>query len=193
MAKNDKATAAKIEEKTDDTEQLDPNAIVELTVVSRENAGKAPSTRWGKVSFDENGEGKVKLPLKDVHLLNQLRWVTAEDQEKYLGISQQAAAQATNEQASDLQARLDATTAANVRMAQKNAELEAQIDAMKANFRKELDAYKGQIDDEMKSVHAQLDKTQAALDEHTVNQQALMKENEDLKAQLAAATAPKGK
>jgi len=169
----------------DDVKTMDPNTMIKLNVVSKDNAGRAPSTRWGKVSFDENGEGTVEMPLKDIALFSQLKWLRPEDMEKYLGISQQAAAVVTTEQASDLQQQLDATKSANVRLATKNAELEAKLDEILARYQKEFKGYEEKVMADMQSIREDLDKANDRMNAVAAENDALKNENAALKAQLA--------
>ncbi len=172
------ATAPKADDAAD--VPLDPNTIVELNLLCPANAGFAPATHWGKVAFDAEGKGTVKLPLKDIALFSQLKWMLPEDLEKYLGISQQVAAVVTTADNNELQSKLDATTAANVRLAQKNAELEAKLDEIMSRYQKEMKAYDDKVMSDMKTLNDSIDKLHA-------DNAALSSENESLKAQLAAA------
>ncbi len=168
---------------------MDPNTIVSVTIKDRLNAGKEPGSRWGRIKFDSDGVAEVKVPLKDVVKLHELRWLSVEDQEKYLGISQEAAAviTATTSEVAELQSQLDATKNANTRLASKNAELEAKLDEILAKYQKEYAAYQKDVDEKMQAFRADLDKAMSDLDAAKAANEALAKENASLKE---AATQP---
>lgn len=168
---------------------LDPNMPVELTIQDRLNAGKEPSTRWGRIKFDAEGFATVKVPLKDVTIINSLGWLSKEDQEEYIGISQEAQIVATTSDVSEIQARLDATSNANTRLASRNAELEAKLDEMQTKMRKEFETYQAKVDEQMTELQKQLDVEREKLSNaaSTEKYEAVVKENEELHKQLKAA------
>lgn len=170
-----KHTAPKIVEENTETEQeteqdftqLDPNTVINVTVVCQQNAGKDVGTRWGRTKFETDGTAKMNVRLADLYLLNQLKWLSQADQEKYLGL-EEAAPPSAVEGKND--AELEAVKAANVRMAMRCADLEAKIDQQDARFNKAYSELQG---------HA------AASDAE--NQRTIA----DLTAQLALASATK--
>ena len=94
-------------QKTDETETMvdleagavearDPNQVVTLDVYDLANAGREPSTRWGRVKFDAEGHGTVKLPMRDIPALHSLGWMSDEDKDEYLGIAQDVQTQAVS-------------------------------------------------------------------------------------------------
>jgi len=149
--------AAAENESSVDQAPMDPNTIIVLDIVDRANAGRNPSTRWGRTQFDDAGRATIKVPLKDVTTVHSLRWLSVDDQEKYLGISQEAAIVATTSEVAELQNQLDATKNACTRLAQTNATLEVRMDEMLSKYQKEYSAYqdmiKAQLEDMQRQIH----------------------------------------
>lgn len=122
----------------DDVDDLDPDSIVTLNIMDRHNAGRKPSTRWGRVQFNEIGEATIKVPVRDVHLVHNLKWLSEDDQKRYLHLEEaQPATPAEN--ASN--AELEAVRGANTRLAQRNAELEEKLDSQAKEFKTQFKAY----------------------------------------------------
>lgn len=167
-----------------DYTKMDPNTIVEIVVHDAHNAGKTPGTRFGRIPFDAEGNAKLKIALKDLVILNSWGWLSQEDQEKYLGLE---AAQPQVIDEAQHNAELDAVRAANTKLAQRNADLEARLEDAEARFRKEFTAFQAattaQIEELKKTAETQIFKLSTEFE-------AAVKERDMFKAQAeAAATA----
>lgn len=149
----------------DDAAAQDPNTLVELQIQDRRSSGQAVGTRWGKVQFDENGAATIKVPLRDVLKIHELKWLSVDDQAKYLGLEELQPPTPLEVKAG---AELEAARAAGTKLAMRNAELEAQIELKAAEYAAKL---KTSQDD----ANAELDKLRA--------------ENASLAQALAAANA----
>jgi len=118
--------------------EMDPDTVVTLEIMDRRNAGKTPSSRWGKVKFDDDGVATIKVPLKDIIHVHSFGWLSVEDQEKYLALEEAQPATAAETKANS---DLTAVRGANARLAQKNAELEEKLEQMATEFRAQYTAY----------------------------------------------------
>lgn len=167
---------------TQETE-MDPNQVIGLNVCSIANANKETKTRWGVVKFSADGVGELKVPLKDVKLVDSLGWLSKEDKEQYLGVE---IVEPTTSQDADLRREFEAMERANTKMAQKNASLEAEIERYEEKFKSaeaEYMKYQKQIDERFDALGKELAETRNALN-------AALAENTQLKAQLPTEETP---
>lgn len=184
-----KAAKNEVVVENESIENMDPNTPIELVICDRRNANKEPGTRWGRIKFDADGLATIKVPLKDVQTVHSLGWLSVEDQEKYLGLSQTAEIVASTSEVAELQAQLSATTNANSRLASRNAELEAKLDEVLFKAQSEFKAYQEKINSEMEQLAKDLSAAQQALADaaNAPVSNALEEENASLKKQLADA------
>jgi hypothetical protein len=60
---------------------------VVVQVYCHANSGKTVGSRWGSVTFDSAGYGKLSLEKEDLKLLDQLGWMLPEDKAAAFGKS----------------------------------------------------------------------------------------------------------
>lgn len=48
---------------------------MKVSLFSKENAGRAPATRWGRVSFDASGHATLEVAEEDLDVLRRLGWL----------------------------------------------------------------------------------------------------------------------
>jgi hypothetical protein len=171
-------------------ETLNPDMIVEVQVCDARNANKQVKSRWGVVTFDAQGVGALKIAIKDMSTLDQLGWLSAHDRERYLApVSVVMDAAASANEVTEVTEELEATRRANVRLAQKNAELEAQVDHIKIDMQKRWGeheiALKKELVDRIKEIEAKLGELMKVHTDLTKAHADLTKVHTDLKKDYA--------
>lgn len=185
MAKASAASADTVpmtDDSVDDVTKMDPDSKVKVKIHDSGNAGKSPITRFGRVMFDEHGDGEITVALKDVGILHSWGWLSVEDQETYLGL------EAAQPQAIDVNvhnAELDAVKAANTKLAQRNADLEARLEGAQTQFETQFQAYQKATAERVAELEAT---AKADVYKLTTERDAAIKERDALKAQFDAMT-----
>lgn len=142
----------------DDDVPTNPNALVDIEVHNIANAGKSPSSRWGVVKFDAEGYATIRLPLKDVHQLHHMGWLNEDDQQRYLGLE---AAQPPSVNTQAIDAEMESLKGANIRLAMRNAELEAKNDYDSKQHAAEIETLKREHAEAIVALRAQIDAANA--------------------------------
>jgi hypothetical protein len=144
-----------------ETVTFEPTTPVTLLVHDAANAGKKPKTRWGVVEFNAKGDAELTVPYKDVPLVDQLGWMSADDRGKFLGAVENDAPKDADTAA--LLSENDALKAANAKLASRNADLEAKFEAGEAKFQKAWTEREDDFAASSKAKDDEIAKLQAAL------------------------------
>lgn len=147
------------------SDSMDPNSDITLQVYSSENAGRTPKTRFGVIEFDDSGFGEVSCKVRDVELLEQLKWLLPEDRKRF-GLlapvveSRPAAAPSGEAKrlAADAEKLREELLAAGKAVAEAEARAEA-AEAAAADMKTTIDAQQAEIDKLKTAVAATKKKT----------------------------------
>lgn len=162
----------------------DQDSIIEVPLVNAAGAGKTFKTRFGVIAFDGDGAGKAKVRVGDLPLLNQLNWLTNETKEEYqVGVVVQTAAVEGDVHAMSVQ--YEAMERANTQLAKKNAQLEADMEQLKAKADEYVKTMSERAAAEIEGLKASLGEQNQALSAQLTERDAHIVE---LEKQLADAT-----
>lgn len=176
MAKAAKSTAEdknsdveiEVEEDGVDHTNLDPDTMLTLDITDLRAANTTPNSRWGKVAFDEHGRATVKVPFKDIVRIHELKWLSPDDQEKYLAIAPPDDSMPMQLEAQRAISELEAHKATASKLALKNAELEAGMEMQTKRFDQAYGEYVKKSEAQIADLQKQLELSQKALNDTNV-------------------------